>query len=168
MTIMQMTRPAKPGDVLWASFGDGWRAEIALAEPLAHPPTGPADIPPVRVEATLWLEAEEPGGTLRRDLLDPDRPLVMNQELRDHWGFWQRPQPGDDKGWRHFSTHRDGDAIAPLITEMAAYVREQVRIVEAARDTHAASVARLESARAAAYAAWPVSIYDGDDVEDAD
>ena len=92
----------------------------------------------------------------------------MNRELRDHWGHWQRPEDGDDKGWRHFSAYRDGPAIAPLITELAKYVREQVYIVEAARDTHAASVARLESARAAAYAAWPVSIYDNEDVDDAD
>jgi len=166
MEQITLTRPAKPGDTLWASLGDGWLAEVVLADPPDHPPSGAADIPVIRVRATLWLETTGPDeAMLRRDLRDfgPGSTPVMGYELSQCWGrYYKRPPDGGTgRDYRAVSQDYEGSAIAPLVAEAVADLQQATRIVDSVRDAHAASVARLAAARETAYAAWQVPDVEG-------
>ena len=113
MAETAVTRPARPGDVLWEASGDGWEARVMVIN----------TCPTARIRATLYLPVDHPRSNRK----------VMGQRLGRQWGY---RNPDAYVPEVSISKTYTGDAIDSLVAEAVVYMQEQVRIVEEVRDAH--------------------------------
>lgn len=145
------TRPCQPGDVLaTATAPCGARYVIEVGQPAPHPHSGTSEDHQVRLALTVTVPTEflTLGAGIRPALRS--EKSVLGQALVPGWGKGRESA-------RALTRRRDGAAIAPLLVELSTVGREALATVQAVADAHATSVALQASARAAAYAAWPVA-----------
>lgn len=145
------SRPAAVGDILvtWAHPTAGIRVEICVDEPPIHAASG-VDAPPAcAVTGTLYIDGDNVPPSMVA------RVEVLGEALGREWGYQRSPCGAQS---RVRDCRKVGPAIGPLLADVTAALSAAYSALGAVHDAHVASVARLASERAAAYAAWPVAV----------
>jgi hypothetical protein len=142
------TRPAAIDDTLYETHGKrGEVGRVTVTAPPPHPDSGVSRaMPLVSLVASVRLPTSF--SSLDPAFVQRSRSCA-GERLNPNWGTYQT-------GRREKVREFDGDSVAETLQRARTWVDDALAVAADVAGTHQASVDRLESARAAALAAYPV------------